>query len=710
MVRQVLMLTLGIGVFLLVATAAQAQDDAPALAGHWEGAVEVPGMELKSMLDFEYEDDAWTGTIDIPAQNAKDLPLANISFDDGKAVFSIEGVPGDPTFEGKIAENGESMSGDFTQGGQTFPFSLTKGENRVAKAQEALDGFDDVVTQALEDFNAPGIGIGVVVDGELIIAKGYGLRDIDGELPVTEETLFPIGSSTKAFTAFTMATLVDDGDVDWDAPVAQYIPGFKLYDEYATAHITPRDLLTHRSGLPRHDLMWYNKQDIPRKEMVRRLRFLEPNKELREVWQYNNLMFMTAGYVIEQVTGQTWEEAVRERVLDPLGMKATNFSVKETQARDNHATPYIEDDDELKSVAYRPIDVMGPAGSINSNVVEMANWLRVLLGSGKFNDETILPVTEFSELISQQMVISGAPQESWASPSSYAMGWFTDTYAGHYRVSHGGNIDGFSALVTFYPNDDLGIVALSNKNADPLPELLSREIADCVLKIESKKWLKEALKNREKFKDIVKEAEERKDEFRVPDTDPSHSMTEYAGEYMHPGYGTIEIDEKDGALQMIMNGMTMPLEHWHYDVFQVAEVPDELIPEGLKVQFRTSVRGSVSGLAAELEPMVSAIQFEKQADSSMSDPDYLKRLTGEYELAGQTFTVSLKNDHITLYVPGQPEYVLQPIENNEFSIEEATGFSVKFTLPEEGSATEVTFIQPNGVFTAERKEKDKDEE
>ena len=179
--------------------------------------------------------------------------------------------------------------------------------------------------------------------------------------------MFAIGSASKAFTTFAMGRLVDEGKLEWDEPVASYLADFKLYDEYATAHLTPRDMVCHRSGLPRHDLAWYNNEDVTRGELVRRLRYLEPNEDLRAKWQYNNLMFLTAGYLVEQLTGMTWEDALRTQVFEPLGMERSNFSVLDSQQDDDHALPYLEKDDEVRKIAFRAINVMGPAGSINSS-------------------------------------------------------------------------------------------------------------------------------------------------------------------------------------------------------------------------------------------------------------------------------------------------------------------------------------------------------
>src|SRR5271165_741007 len=207
-------------------------------------------------------------------------------------------------------------------------FVLFLAAAAVAAAQK-LDGFDTFANLALKDWKCDGFAIAIVQDGKVILSKGYGLRDVKKNLPVTEKTLFAIGSATKSFTVTAMGTLVDQGKLDWDKPVRDYLPDFRLWDQFATERMTPRDLVTHRSGLPRHDLMWYN-SPFSREELFARLRYLEPNKDFRTTFQYQNLMFMTAGYLAGHVAGTTWEQLVRKSIFEPLGMKGSNFSVTDS--------------------------------------------------------------------------------------------------------------------------------------------------------------------------------------------------------------------------------------------------------------------------------------------------------------------------------------------------------------------------------------------
>ncbi|MGB3862108.1 MAG: serine hydrolase domain-containing protein, partial [Candidatus Aminicenantaceae bacterium] len=314
--------------------------DVPTLEGHWEGSIDIPGMTLEVDIDFRTnEDGSWEGDISIPAQKAKDVPLTNINVLGKDVSFFISGVPGDPTFKGTFSADGTKITGDFTQNKQTFPFSLGREASPVIKAKEAIADFDKIIEKGLKSLNNPGVAVAIVKDDEVIFSKGFGYRDVENKTPMTADTLLAIGSSSKAFTTFTMGTLVDEGKLEWNTPVREYIPWFRLYDPFASERLTPRDLVTHRSGLPRHDAMWYNNYTASREEFVRRLAYLKPTADLRERFQYNNLMFLTAGYLIEVLTEKTWEDAVRERVLAPLEMKRTNFSVADSQKDANHALP-----------------------------------------------------------------------------------------------------------------------------------------------------------------------------------------------------------------------------------------------------------------------------------------------------------------------------------------------------------------------------------
>jgi CubicO group peptidase (beta-lactamase class C family) len=672
------------------------------LAGRWEGTIDVLGTKLTVDLDFAKKTDgAWTGDITIPAQGAKDLPLEGIKIDGAEVAFAIAGVPGNPTFRGQISADGAMITGTMTQGAGAFPFELKRGEDPVAKVRKALEGFDELVAKSLSQLKVPGAAVAVVKDREVILAKGYGFRDVEGKLPMTADTLLAIGSSTKAFTAYALGTLVDQGRIEWDKPVRAYIPWFRLYDAQAGERLTPRDLVTHRSGLPRHDLLWYNNSTATRERLVRSLAYLPPTADLREKWQYNNLMFLTAGYLVETMTGNSWEDSVRTLVFAPLGMVRSNFSVVESQKDKDFALPYAERDGKLTKIPFRDITLVGPAGSINSSVNEMSRWVSVHVNGGKLGDTRVIGAATLADLHKPYMTTGNVSTRPDITAADYALGWFVDNYRGHGRVHHGGNIDGFSAMVSLWPNDGLGFVVLTNKSGTGLPELLIRTAADRILGLEAVDWIGDAAKQQAEGEAVGKKAEEKKATRRRPGTAPAHKLEEYAGDYSHPGYGGLKVTLAAGQLGFVYNGIATPLAHWHYETFNGGKTDDPTFKD-MKLNFQTDVNGNVVGVAVPLESTLEAIYFAKRPDARLSDPAYLKTLAGSYTLAPQTVTVALRGSVLTLSVPGQPVYDLVPEVGGEFSFKTVKAIRIRFLEDAKGNATGLEIIQPSGVYEYKR--------
>jgi CubicO group peptidase (beta-lactamase class C family) len=692
-------------VFIILALASAAPfvaAAAPDLAGHWQGTIALPGTKLEIDLDFAKQaDGSWKGDISIPVQNVKDMALSDIRSDGDKVSFAMAGIPGDPAFSGILSTDGNKIAGDFAQSGQKFPFEIARGLDPAIKAAKALEGFDDVVNKGLTDINVPGTAMAVVKDGKVVYAKGFGYRDLEKKLPMTPDTLMAIGSSSKAFTTFALGTLVDEGKVEWDKPVRNYIPWFRLYDAQAGERLTPRDLVTHRSGLPRHDLVWYNNFTSTREQLVRSLAFLPPSADLRERWQYNNLMFLTAGYLVETLTGKPWEDSVRSLVFKPLGMTRSNFSVDDSRKDSDFALPYAEREGKLVQIPFRNITNIGPAGSINSSVNEMAHWVTVHINHGKYEGAQIVNPATLDDMHSAYMPTGKTSTRPDISPADYGLAWFIDTYRGHQRVQHGGNIDGFSALVSLFPQDGLGFVVLTNKNGTPFPELVLQTAADRILGLEAVDWIGEAAKNQAEAKEAQKKASEKKAARRRPGTVPSHKLAEYAGDYWHPGYGGLKVEMKGTQLSFTYNAITTPLEHWHFDTFSGMKTDDPTF-EDQKLTFRTDARGNVAALATAMEPTIDDIVFTKKPDTKLSDPAYLGKIVGTYKLQKQTVTVGLKGNSLTLALPGQPVYDLVPELGGQFSLKQAKMVTLKFIEDAGGVVTGIEIDQPGGVFEATR--------
>ncbi len=586
---------------------------------------------------------------------------------------------------------------------QSLAAPPTKARPAAAAAQKApLEGFDAFVAEVMKAWKVPGVAVAIVKDGQVILLKGYGYRDLEKQWPVTPQTLFAIGSITKSFTVTAMGMLVDEGKLEWDRPVREFLPEFRLSDSVASEHMTPRDLVTHRSGLPRHDLLWYN-AGFTRREMVERLRFLEPSKDFRSTYQYNNLMFMTAGYLVGQRAGASWEDFVRQRIFQPLAMTGTNFSVRDSEKGPDFARPYEKVKEEIKGVPFRVIDEIAPAGSINSSVDDMSRYLLMHLNGGKLGDHQLLSDNNSQQMQSPQMVIPGWLRWKEVGHSSYGMAFTIGTYRGLKTVAHGGAIDGFVALLSFMPQEKIGVVVLTNLGGSPTTTVLGYNIYDRLLGLEPVDW-------KGRFKEMERKGEESEEEAkkkgytpRKLGTTPSHALAEYASEYEHPGYGIATVALKDGALELTYNNFPSPLQHFHYDVFEVKE--DPLNPlEKMKVMFATSVNGDLDSLSAPLEPNVPAIVFRRLPDRQMRERSFLEPLVGDYELGATTVTIILKGENTLMFiVPGQPPYELLPQRGLLFEVKGLTGFSIEFHKDDSGQVTELVAYQPNGTFVGKRK-------
>lgn len=624
------------------------------------------------------------------------------------------------------------------------------GRSVPGAPQEALEGWGDFVRASMERWNVPGVAMAIVVDGEVVLAEGYGLRDVGGGLPVTAETAFPIGSASKAFTGLLVSLLVEEGKLSWDEPVKTWLPDFELQDPFASDHMNPEDLLTHRSGLPRHDLLWYG-SPFDRESLVQRVRYLEPSAPFRTDFQYQNLMYVTAGYLAGRVTGSTWEEQIRDRIFEPLGMAASSLRIDDMLAtNENHALGYRDVDqdegeatgiamaggrsssavprasslgprtssrarepgsearraaaDSVTRMEFRRIDAVGPAGSINSTILDMARWVEAQLGTGTVDGEEVFPPaavrkTHAPEVVVDESIFSTLFAQPELPHLMYGLGWFLQPYRGHRMLHHGGNIDGFSSLVSFLPDDATGLVVLTNMNGTFLPTVLALSLYDRLLGLEPLDWNERY----EGIRDRLESAQEQQGAGSEPvaGTSPSHPLEDYVAAYSHPGYGRLDVTGGTEGLVVRYHVLAMPLEHVHYDVFEGNPEPplDDL---RLRFQFQSNLAGDIDRVSVPLQGGVDPIVFRRQPPDSLSEAAYLRAFEGDYDLMGNVASVSLREDALVLTVPGQPAYTLVPTRVNEFSVEGQEGISVRF-VREAGRVTEMLLVQPGGTLRAERR-------
>lgn len=569
---------------------------------------------------------------------------------------------------------------------------------------ETTDGMTEArafITQALADWKVPGMAVGVVRDGQVMLAEGFGVRNVAGKLPVTPHTLFAIGSATKAFTATAVGILVSDSTLDWDKPVREYLPSFRLADPFASERMTPRDLLTHRSGLPRHDLMWYN-SSATRQELFDRLRHLEPGKDFRTTFQYQNLMYMTAGYLAGVVSGGTWEDLVRERIFTPLGMSGANFRVADSQRTEDYAQPYQERHEQVGVIPFRPIDTIGPAGSINASLSDMLAWLRLQLDHGSHNGTQVIAASDLAQMHAPQMVVQDAQFRMLfqADLLSYGLGWFIQSYKGHLLIHHGGNIDGFTALVSFMPDDNTGIVVLSNLNGTLAPTVVAYTLYDQLLGLAPTDWNGQLKQVDAQLKAAIEQGKATTAADRQPGTQPSHPLAAYAGEYAHPGYGLARVELDGERLRLTYNDLHFAMEHYHYDTFTIANEQQEI---HMQLTFQLDARGNIARFAVPLEPSVADIVFARQPDQRMRTRDFLERFAGEYTMMSIPVRIVLRGeDTLVASLPGQPDLELVPYEGTTFTVKGQEAISIRFVVEMDGQVHEAQLIQPGATLTLQR--------
>ncbi len=587
-------------------------------------------------------------------------------------------------------------------------------QKRATPENSRLTGLDSAFAHVLSVWKGPGFAIAIVEKNKLVYVRGFGYRNTEQKLPVTPNTLFAIGSCTKAFTASLIGTLAAKEKLDIDKPVRDYFPELTFYNADMNDKITLRDMMSHRTGLPRHDYSWYYFTTSSRDSLVKRIRFLEPSAADRDKWQYNNFMFMAQGALAEKITHEPWEKNIRSAFFEPLGMTRSNFSVADL-AKDNDAARGYEIKDtgiaeNLQKMDYYAIDAMGPAGSINSSAMDMSNWLITWIHGGKFKGKEIIPAGFAKDAMSSQMIMgSGFPDVETKDVyfSNYGLAWMLASYRGHYRVEHGGNIDGFSTSSCFFPTDSIGIVVLCNQNNSIIPSIVRNLAADKMLGLKYKDW-NTLMKN---IRDKGRQAEKAAKAAMVPtpkkEIKAYHALKDYEGLFNNPGYGTLEVLAAEDSLFMHIGKKSWWLKHDQYDWFEILEKDKDgktdTADHGLHAEFRTSAVGEVNEFDIPFEPTLKPLPFNRVPKAAVVSADSLKKFEGQYQISNLAIQVTLRNKTLYMLVPGQPEYELIPLEKNKFSLKSLTGYSVQFNRNDQNLVTEMLSVQPNGTFKATRK-------
>jgi CubicO group peptidase (beta-lactamase class C family) len=418
-----------------------------------------------------------------------------------------------------------------------------------------------------ETWRVPGLAVAVVADDSVVLARGFGVRREGREASVDPATLFAIGSTTKAFTSTALATLVGQGDLDWDDRVVDHLPAFELKDPWVTHEITLRDLLAHRSGLPMANLMWLS-GELDADELVRRLRHLEPAAGFRAEMTYQNVLYLVAGRILSRVSGLGWAEFVRGKLLEPLGMDRTRTGVAGLGEAVNVAAPHALVEGRPVPVPYRDIDAVGPAGSLLSSATDMARWLRFQIDTGSVSGRQLVDPEALLETRRPQIVMRPeGPLAAFypdAARIAYGMGWVVSEYRGHTLLDHGGGIDGMTSLVALVPERGLGVAILTNLQLDAPPYWLLYPLLDALLGHDpvDRSDAYRALGDRIRAA-VAPEPRRRED------APPSRAVDAYASRYVSAPLGETRVVLRGDELTFRLGRMSGPLEHWHHDTFRI---------------------------------------------------------------------------------------------------------------------------------------------
>lgn len=673
------------------------------IAGTWKGPVIVPGGELEIIFHFEEVDVVWAGTFDVPVQQISGFELTDIVNTQDVLSFGLADVPGNATFVSSYLSS-DSIAGTFTQMGQAItmyfkPYNEAEEAAEKEELQTKISEIRVLIDSLREKHEVPAVGVGIIYNNEVVLSAGFGYRNIEKQLPATENTLFAIGSCSKAFTAMILGMQVDDGLLEWNKPVRSYLPDFELMDYFATAEMTPKDLLIHNSGLPRHDLMWYC-SDYSRKEIYGNLKYLEPTQSFRSTFQYNNLMFMTAGYLSGQVAGSTWEQLVQAEIFDPLGMDGSNTSVEDSKLANDFATPYAIRDGEVMEIPFRNLDNVGPAGSINSSVSDMLKWVNLHLNSGIVNDEVLISNTELSRMHSGQMTV----EKGFAgfTEMNYGLGWMIYHQEGKKVVTHGGAIDGFLAQVHTIPSEQFGLVILTNSGNHGLNEPLLNAITDYLVFDKFIDWATLFPEESDVTREESPEAEQEE-----ISTSPHHALEDYAGLYEHPAYGIIEItllgEGKKQKLHMHYSCLVGEMEYGGFEIFKMYSEEWETY---IELNFLTEFNGEVMALFVRLEDALEPIKFDKLPPNLLEDVEYVESISGRYELDDENgyFTINMEGGKLYINVGGYSTLEIVPISQDLFGLKEIPGYEIEFVFDNKGVCTHAISHQPDGDYTCEKTE------
>ena len=553
---------------------------------------------------------------------------------------------------------------------------------RTQDVTQRLGDFDAYMEKTMKDWNAPGIGVGIVMGDQLVFAKGYGYRDYGKKLPFTSKTLCPIGSNTKLFTAVSAGFLVNEGKLSWDDPIREKVPSIQFYNDDLNRNVTLHDMLAHRTGITRHDTIWYLSPDS-RKQLFEKLKYMEPKEPLRTLFLYNNMMFCAAGYIIELQSGQTWENFVSSHILKPLDMTHTVYTIADMAKQPDYGVGYSEKRDsfELYHIPYyEDTPGIAPAGAIISSIDDMSHWLIALMNNGQYKGKQALPADVLKKTLEPSIALpntAGEVRGYWElMNSAYGMARQTASYRGHLLTYHGGDIDGFHAQVSFMPQEHIGVlVFVIGDHCASLYNTVSYNVYERLLGMDQTPWSDRLLAIRLKGKKAATEMRTTVGADRVANTNLSHPLEDFAGEYEDPAYGIMKIGSTKTGLTFDYHTIKLPLEHYHYDRF---DTPDDERYGVWSVNFLTNPQGDIDKAVMSLDE--GEITFVRRPET-LSD-QLLRQLAGTYESpTGVKFQVVVQdNGRLATMYPGQPVGELIPYRGLKFRDSDYSDVMYEFML------------------------------
>lgn len=440
----------------------------------------------------------------------------------------------------------------------------------AAQAQRTLPpDLDQQIERGMADWEIPGLAIAVVKEGEIVYAKGFGVKKRGSADPVNEHTLFGIASVSKNITAAALAILVDEGKITWDTPIVEVIPWFALSDPWVTSQVTVRDALTHRVGIGR---MIGNRLQFmsghSRDELIRQLRYMDFQEPFRSSFVYSNMLYSVAGQVIEYASGQTWDEFLKLRLFEPIGMQS-NTSITALDTARNAAWPHQYIEGEVLPIQRRNWDNAGPAGGINASVTDVAKWMMMQLGEpGVYKGKRLVSAEQMREIHKPQNVLPSATP--YGPQASYGLGWNILDHEGKRVLSHGGATDGFNTAAYLVPELELGIVVVGN-SFNQLGDALAYTIIDANLGVSGNDWFDRYLSGYQRTFARAKALRQEIHDARIMDTNPTLPLEQYVGRYASDAYDSVEVKLGENGLELHFwgqEGLVADLTHWHYDTYR----------------------------------------------------------------------------------------------------------------------------------------------